>query len=493
MSQSRVFTLIGDSNLRRHMSPLNCRDRPLMSGAQHLSCGRIEVLPEALASIREESNVLIVACITNFLTASTDDPSSIALRVEPVIQDFLSKLLDFGSTRPELQILVCAPMYRRQPIWYREGLPEIITKFSSVLSPMDRINLMPSFPTPSFEADGIHLTPYSGLEYVLHLFDSALSVLDALTQPVEVSVKRSVESSRVLEDRMMTLEQDHLRLNGVLEMKTAVDAELVEYHQNVSFEHFVTIAGLKRCSTGLDPKEWQVEAKEVTGALLSRLMQRSVPIVFVKNSTSRRPGAETRYHVQLQSVAESKSIRDKFSTFFPGSKDERPKEYKGISIRNRLTQETRIRIAIMQVIAHRYRDSNPEGKAQVIHFESRPILKITPLSDGERWTQSYFYIDAVKKFPTCLTSEELKPILSMIGAEQKGKVRSLFIVISDDMIKRTHPQSSSEARDESGPSSGVSAAEVTSGRSGKSGHKRGASVSPTDDASRKKNKGRSQK
>jgi hypothetical protein len=38
----RVFTLIGDSNVRNHMNPTNVRDRPLMSGAQVHSYPRVK-------------------------------------------------------------------------------------------------------------------------------------------------------------------------------------------------------------------------------------------------------------------------------------------------------------------------------------------------------------------------------------------------------------------------------------------------------------------
>ena len=37
MAQSRCVSIIGDSNIKRHMSTNNCRDRPLMSGAQIVS------------------------------------------------------------------------------------------------------------------------------------------------------------------------------------------------------------------------------------------------------------------------------------------------------------------------------------------------------------------------------------------------------------------------------------------------------------------------
>ena len=191
-----IFSLIGDMNIRQHVNKNSCRANPSLKSAQTLSCGNMSIFTATLEKVRSESTACIVACLTNFLS-DAEGSSTVSNRVDPVLQDVHAALVGACSANPDRSYLVSPPMYRTSPTWYREGLPEIITKFSSVLSPMDRINLMPSFPTPSFEADGIHLTPYSGLEYVLHLFDSALSVLDALTQPVEVSVKRSVESSRV--------------------------------------------------------------------------------------------------------------------------------------------------------------------------------------------------------------------------------------------------------------------------------------------------------
>ena len=93
-----VFSLIGDSNVKTHMNPMNCRDRPLMSGAQVLTCGRLEVLVESFKQIRKESTVCILSCVTNFLTRSEGSPTVI-LRIEPVLIDFLAKLTNMFIRR----------------------------------------------------------------------------------------------------------------------------------------------------------------------------------------------------------------------------------------------------------------------------------------------------------------------------------------------------------------------------------------------------------
>ena len=94
MAQARAssitgVTILGDSNVVRNMTPFNCRDRPLMKEAQCLPCGRFELLAECLRKVRSESNVVILSCITNFLTGSESAQGSISQRIEGILIEFL--------------------------------------------------------------------------------------------------------------------------------------------------------------------------------------------------------------------------------------------------------------------------------------------------------------------------------------------------------------------------------------------------------------------
>ena len=104
--------------------------------------------------------------------------------------------------------------------------------------------LLPSFSTPEYESDGVHLTPYSGLVYIMHLFDSAEEALNTAALPAEEVTMRTCESTRVLEDRVMVLEQDHRRLSSVVESKMAIDCKLADFRANERTEDFFVITGL---------------------------------------------------------------------------------------------------------------------------------------------------------------------------------------------------------------------------------------------------------
>ena len=438
---SQVFSILGDSNVVQNMTPFNCRDRPMMKSAQCIPCGRLDLLAESLRQIRVESNVVVMSCITNFLTGSNSaGVGSVSQKIEHVLAQFLLLVSKAASDNPECIFFVAPPMYRLFPIWYRDGMSEVMKRFSDSLAGKEpNLHLLPAFSTPSFQADGVHLTPYSGLEFVVHLFDSALHMIETFSSRPEQVLTLNCETSRVLEDRMMALEQDHRRLNTVVEMKSAEDSELAEMQENMLFEDHFMIDGLKRLPK-LTPKEWQERAQaDVYKVLKVIFPDRTFKIIFIKNASGLNKSKPARYQVKMDSVASSKEIRDRYGSFFPGGKDQRPEPLKSdkISIRNRLTHETRVRLMIMRVLGQHYSDSNPGSTVKVIGYGARPLLKIIPPSGSkDPRVRTMNYIETVKTLPINFSPDELEPILNEIKPKWFGKVRSLFIVLSDDMIKK---------------------------------------------------------
>ena len=385
MAQSRVFSLIGDSNIRQNVTKTSCRANPVMKTSQIIACGSLSIFEASLSAVREESSVVILSCLTNFLTAAKGS-EIVSQRISPVLQDIKDILVAKCQAHPGVAYMVSPPMYRVAPLWYREALPEIMTLFSQALSAdrPENLHMLPSFPTPDFQADGVHLTAYSGLEFIMHLFDSSSELLDNVSLPSSEKTAQFCEATRVLEDRVMAIEQDHRRLNRVVENKIAVDAELADFRENERMEDSFIIAGLERIDPEITGKSWQEKAVKDVQAALVALMGKEYSIIVVHNATRRVPDAEVTYIVRLASVQDSKSIRVKFGSFFLGGagNDRRPEGLKGISIKNRVTPNTQTRISIMKLLASRYRDSNPGSRVKMIGYEPRPVLKITPAASS---------------------------------------------------------------------------------------------------------------
>ena len=142
-----------------------------------------------------------------YVSASQGASSSVALKIAPALSEIRDALHDACLHDPERFYLVCPPMYRTTPLWYLDGMSEIMMKFSSVmkLNRPDNLLIMPSFTASVLEADGVHLTPISGLEFILFLFDSATELIERNKKPQPLIVKESCEAIRSLEDRVVVL------------------------------------------------------------------------------------------------------------------------------------------------------------------------------------------------------------------------------------------------------------------------------------------------
>ena len=435
---SHLFSLIGDSNVRQHVNKNSCRASKFVKSSQVLICNHLEGLVPSLEKVRPESTICLLSCASNFITGSEDLSLPVAHRVEPVLHEMREALHSICSSNPARRYMIAPPMYRTTPLWYREGLPEILNSFSQVMNSEkpENMHLLPSFPTPDFAPDGIHLTPYAGLEFILHLFDSAQGVLEALASAPEHKTVQNRELTRVLEDRVVALEQDHRRLNRVVDDKIALDAEYSDYLKNERFQDCFVVEGVPKIPDEIVGKPWQDQAVKDVQKVIKLLMGREMNIVFIQNATTRQADAVIAYSVKMTTISDSKAIRDKFGSYFIGNVDRRPENLKPYSIKNRITAETKIRISILKLIAKRYRDSNPGSKVQVVGYEPRPLIKITPpASASNRRVQAYNYCEAVKTLPTNFSAAEIGPIVRRINPKLQGQIKSLFIIISDDQVR----------------------------------------------------------
>jgi hypothetical protein len=353
-------------------------------------------------------------------------------------------------------------MYRLYPIWLRDSLPEVLTEFSSSFAKaavqVTNLHAMPGFPTPTFESDGVHLTPFAGSKFVLHLFARSKMILDNLSARVEDRTSTVSEEARAYGDRLIAVEQDHRRLVEAFNLKTAIDSELACFRSNERNEDSFIISGAGRIREGLTGRQWQEAAQREVQRLLSLFISSPVSIIVVHNVTGRGPGSVPTFSVRLKKVEDARMIRAKFGAFFSRGTDSRPAELKDINIKNVLTKDTRIRISIMKLLGKRYKDTNPGSSFQVIGFEPRPLLKITPPQDAsDRRIKSFTFIEAVQKLPVSFSQDDWKSLYKQVGGKYHGKLKSIFVVLDDDKVKefssRGGKRGRSPSRDSEAPPS----------------------------------------
>ena len=439
MSISRLFTIIGDGNIRRNMTGLNIASRESMKSAQVLSCDSLGALPSSLADVKSESTVIIFAAITEMLL-SAEDCGTLASTADNLFSQVRDLINDFCRHRSGAQVAIAPPLYRHQPFWYQKNLHHFALRFSAILSESrpKNLHLLPSFASQDLMPDGNFLTPVSGLHYVLHVFDQTEAAIKTLALPAEAQIAQVQEVSRSNSDRLAYLEHRHGRVDGRFDLKFAADAEFSDWMLNRSEEDWFMIQGAPRLPESLS-REWQLAAKKQVNDIIKLVLHThraklDYSILYVANPKRGVKTGPTVYNVRLNSVAASQKIRDLFSGFFQrGVPATLPKSLKGISIRNKVTHETRVRIAILRQLGLNYKDRNPGGSFQVRGFQSRPVLVTTPppSSSGQR-QKMHNFIEAVTNLPSELSDDNLMYIHQTINTQFQGKLQSLFVILQDD-------------------------------------------------------------
>ena len=89
----------------------------------------------------------------------------------------------------------------------------------------------------------------------------------------------------------------------------------------------------------------------------------------------------------------------------------------------------------MRVLAEHWLKSNPGSRIQVIGYESRPTIRLLPSEKAsDRRILTFNFIEAVRSLPVSFSPDELDTILGEVKPKWQGKLKSLFIVLTDDMF-----------------------------------------------------------
>ena len=152
--------------------------------------------------MRSASNSCIISCLTNSvanLSTCVAPTASATARAEPVLEDNRSILGEFSAANPDVLIFVSPPIYRQQPEWYRHELAKVLVQFSKFLSSLlgTSFHVLPRFPFPELESDGVHLTPNAGLKFVVQLFDSSLDLINTSVVQLPVGVNKCAEKCQL--------------------------------------------------------------------------------------------------------------------------------------------------------------------------------------------------------------------------------------------------------------------------------------------------------
>ena len=283
------------------------------------------------------------------------------------------------------QIVVVPPLYRDHPAWYQQNLSQVAARFSPTMiaGKAKNIHLIPSFSHQELLPDGVHLTPVSGLHYVIHLFDQSEIAIALSASTSDGRLDHVQEAVRHHDDRLVFLESRHGQLARTSDIKIASNAEFSDWMINRSEEDWITILGLKKIVGELSKRDWQMAAKRQVTEFMSAVLKAQrvdlhFSVLYVANANRFGTGLPI-LNVQLNSVDVSRRFRELYSGFFrKGNPVRLPSSMKGVSVRNKITHDSRVRIEVMKQLGARWQSTNQGSAFHVRGYDSRPTLTLMP-------------------------------------------------------------------------------------------------------------------
>ncbi len=144
-------------------------------------------------------------------------------------------------------------------------------------------------------------------------------------------------------------------------------------------------------------------------------------------------GKKPIYDVEMDSVSESRAIRDGFGQFWRKKSGKKlPDALKGVTIANSTTFPTRVRVRLLKELACKHSIANPELSCFITNYYPRPELKIHSRRSP---MVTLTYSEAVEKLAHHLSNEFLVELYeyakSVLPDEE---IVERFLVLSPDLL-----------------------------------------------------------
>ena len=176
------------------------------------------------------------------------------------------------------------------------------------------------------------------------------------------------------------------------------------------------------------PKPVSVEQKILFGMVLG-FVQKFLPDFAATDITWVRSMKSSKFavlNVQCRDVTIATRVKSTFAAIVKSAN--KPAYIGDVSISFAHTLGTRVRISLMRAMSKRQKEKDPNSTCSVSAFTARPLLRVGGKDQGTRFLS---FVDAVAGFRHLLTQEDLDRALSLCSG-QKGKLKSKFLVLSDD-------------------------------------------------------------
>jgi hypothetical protein len=435
-------TLIGSSNVYRFYNPkafTSTREYTL------LKCTQVEVLKATLTSLNEESKVVLLSVVENFIVdavgTNTKNPEK---AIKECIDDFLKDVDDAALRLPDTRFGVVLPLGRPSLLWYQERIGKITEYFKESFKNPDnkkpnnvtKINCIPSA-AQQFDPDKVHLTSPSAkvfLNTILEAAERLLTTVDTEAHSHEEGEVIDVEENKTLEERLEALEkkfEDQSNLNFNNSLMFARIREELDTASNKSKEDRVVINGIRiKSPLPTDTRGRIDKLRAVAKTIFEQIMPGFRGEIVYLTQGKKQAHLIPMIEVKMDKVEHAIEIRKAFAD--RRKKKDLPDDLNDLFISNSVNLATRIRVDILKAIAKKI--TNDKELAYVAGFVSRPMMHIRKAGPPtkDRPLKSYNFIEAVSRFGMKLKEEDLGAAYNRAGHTFAGQFRQNFVVLREE-------------------------------------------------------------
>ncbi len=447
-------------------------------GFKLVSCTKKAVFDSHLLTVTSAS-LVVTSVLENFISDGCvgvpDD--EVLLFGRQQITAHVEGLRSLVLRLPDVNIIICPPMFRSVPAWFASYLPDFHQFLTAEVgrAGSSRIGVCNPFLTvPSMlEGDGIHLTPAGGDRFMSHLDSELQTMLVEVSNPpatpasgtpgAEDRLSQILEIVNTSANKLDSLETIGLTVSSLVKSTTAFEAfakrrfreddfifarlkEEADAELNRSREDRVVITGLPLPPPGmhthLDKKKHYIDTvtRLVTLACVTvDPCPRAVDVYINIRKDRGQPLVEVRF----DSVSGAQLFRREGVRL---AKEEHS-EFSSLFFANSVTQATRVRIEILKALAKKL--INETDDAYVQGFISRPLLqyrvKEGSQSNSEGIGRGYNFVDSMSKFGSKLTQDDLSLAYVRAGGTFVGAMSQYFVVLEDRLANRSGPSSVNRA------------------------------------------------
>jgi len=448
-----------------------------------------------------DASLIITSVLSNFIcdACSTVAPERLLDVANLELTQHVQALLTYCQSNPSAKVVVVPPLARSVPSWFNPYLPCFTTFLFNEVSKhgSTHIRYLSPFVAPAhfFEADGVHLNPEAGIQFIQFIIsgvdqvfpvDSALpsttaaapvasfptltygssasssSLPSSFSTPAPPINYSSVAASGISLPQMSGLPpaatssfaSEFGRISSALatisgvtstlrtdvqtrrEQDNLIFARLKEdrdHELNKNRENRFTVTGLVASGVPTDPKERREFYKHQLQMLVNEACPDVLPPPEVLDVyVNMRFGQSSPFlEGRMDSATSSAAFRVSGSKL---ARDESP-NFRGLFIANAVTLSTRVRIEILRAIAKVLASDHMDAFVQ--GFSSRPLLHYNTKEhvnyrvDGAN--RSYTFVEAVSRFGHLVSPSDLLPAYRRARPAFNGCLEQYFVLLKENV------------------------------------------------------------